>query len=100
MSAGWQVGDLALCVDNAIGDQEALASFLVVGKIYKVAEVGIPKESRAKRVCLAFREAVLGATDKTAWAFNADRFRKIRPDKQEPCETEFVTLLNRIKVSA
>ena len=31
---------------------------------------------------------------------NALRFRKIRPDAHERCEDEFITLLNRTKVSA
>ena len=89
MSAGWQVGDLALCVEYNPQTCVSMGA-LKVGGIYTVAAV-IP-ESYA--LCLALREVKSGHQNGSYRAF---RFRKIRPDEREACEPEFVTLLNRIK---
>lgn len=87
----WQVGDLAVCVD--VGDAPrnggigTAGTRFQLGAVYRVIEI---------RSHWHTGETVLlmeGQPD-TAGAF---RFRKIRPDKHEDCEPEFVTLLKRSK---
>lgn len=95
MSAGWQIGDLALCVDNDVRKREPMANQLVLGHIYRVRKCGIPQGTDC--FCLAFEDIL--TAPRVGAAFVADRFRKIKPDQHEGCEPEFVTLLNRIKHS-
>jgi hypothetical protein len=94
----WQVGDLAVCVDNAVRCRESRAGILVLGRAYKVAVLGSPRGTDI--FCLGFRDHAHTARKGFTPAFAAERFRKIRPDKHEACEEEFVTLLKRRKVPA
>lgn len=89
----WQVGDLAVCVragpcQCGCGGTQAL----VEGRIYRVLGIVVHPERLGLDVGV---EPPPGHS-----SLNAARFRKILPDKHEPCEEEFVTLLNRKKVSA
>lgn len=79
MSADWQVGDLALCIDNSPHPRENMAPQLQIGQIYRVAALGVPEG--ASWFCLAFRDFV--KSNRRAAAFRAQRFRKIRPDAHE-----------------
>jgi hypothetical protein len=93
----WQVGDKAVCVDAAITPHSVVGevSKLVVGRIYTVCKLR-PTNAGIMRLGLAeFHHA-----DNTHSCFYACRFRKVVQDKHEPCEEEFVTLLNRKRVSA
>lgn len=100
MSADWQVGDLAVCVDASPprdicgdGGKETNAEYianLVEGRIYEVTQVA---------VCRCGGHIGLGNHSARAGGA-ADRFRKIHPDEPEPCEAEFITLLRRSRVSA
>jgi hypothetical protein len=94
----WQVGDLALCVDDrqnphAIGPCRAKA-----GQIYCVAGVSTVDEPNT----LFGRDGGGLYFDFDHQIYAAARFRKIRPDAHEACEEEFITLLRRTerKVSA
>jgi hypothetical protein len=85
------VGDLAVCVD-------ARRSPLTDGAVYTVS------------ACL-YHPALNCLGEFTEWTlllhevepihglmgFCSTRFRKIRPDEQEACEPEFITLLKRSK---
>jgi hypothetical protein len=88
------VGDLVVCLDNSTKYHEAWAFKLQLGRIYKVAAAGIPNHAQTYP-CLGFLEIMTGAN--VVAAFDATRFRKIRPDEHEKCEPEFVTLLETFK---
>jgi hypothetical protein len=92
MSDDWQVGDLAVCVDASNPDCPAYG--VVEGRIYVVSGLYV---GNSGRLGLNLAGVNLGRTYR---AVLACRFRKIRPDEQEPCEAEFVTLLKRNRVSA
>ncbi len=93
MSAGWKVGDLALCVDARphplFGD-----GGLTVGAVLTVVAIGVemPNVVVGRGRSLWFSELSTGNP-----GYNEHRFRKIKPDAHEDCEPEFVTLLQRIK---
>ncbi len=100
MSAGWEIGDLALCV---VGGHIACPTSNghyggknpPLGAISKViaispAMVGMGGVPARQCGCLSlhFPDGSLG---------HVGRFRKIRPDEHEACEPEFVTLIKRAK---
>lgn len=87
----WQVGDLALCVVKPKPDPGITSGWSpAVGSTYTVMEVA--RDMRG--VVLNFFE---DAAYDPYCGFDAFCFRKIRPDKHEDCEPEFVELLNRVK---
>lgn len=95
MSAGWEVGDLALCVgdhDNWFLDDGGDGDFALstdpdpkLGEILRVIWVG--NCDSVLRLSFA----------KYPDRYEAVSFRKIRPDEHESCEAEFITLLKRSK---
>lgn len=93
MSAGWEVGDLALCVLPSMTTPNALE----VGRVYTVIDINLEWLDH-DLVGLNLAEVVSYGEDWDGWM--SDRFRKIKPDAHESCEDEFVTLLKRSKVSA
>ncbi len=87
----WQIGDLALCISIPVPDKDGVFPWKVqVGCVYTVIDVVID--------CLGM---TLNFAEDTYYSplagFDANCFRKIRPDEHQPCEEEFVTLLNRAK---
>ena len=90
MTGGWQVGDLALCVDAAC------TALLAEGVAYTVTaaffDPGFNRKAEFTDFTLLLAE-VRPSPGRSG--FCASRFRKIHPDEQEPCEAEFVTLLKR-----
>jgi hypothetical protein len=98
----WQVGDLALCVDDGpcrCGNCPAWPIFgLELGKVYRVLAVRLDNQGLPG---LVVDRPPTPPTDPYHMAGSqiADRarFRKIRPDEHEACEPEFVTLLKRTK---
>ncbi len=94
----WQVGDLAVCLktDKWRGRQTGrVTDGPSYGSVHKVAWVG---PSRCGVLCLELEGIETPRNrDGSVIPWTADRFRKIRPDEQEPCEVEFVTLLKRSK---
>lgn len=101
---GWQVGDLALCVDAAPCRCCAAALPVTEGKIYEVLEVYLGRNLRGvEGAYLVLAGVGLSIpTHPIAKGLSANRFRKVLRDKHEACESEFVTLLKRStkKVSA
>jgi hypothetical protein len=88
----WQVGDKAVCVDASA------SSLLLKGEIYTVAGIFPHAGLDLRGVRGAFGLLFLEITPTPGCAaFSESRFRKIVSDKHEPCEAEFVTLLNRAK---
>lgn len=89
MATDWQVGDLAVRVDDTPTGGPMVG--LKLGHIYRVANI---TQTPVGLLRLWFEGVphVNGAA--------ARQFRKIRPDAHEACETEFVTLLKRSRVSA
>ena len=94
----WQVGDLAVCVDDSpcrcgapCRHPQNHAIQMVAGRTYTVNH------------WIVFQGklylTLAGVKIISHWGVHgrADRFRKIRPDEHEACEEEFVTLLNRTK---
>jgi hypothetical protein len=87
--SGWEVGDLALCVDVgpavwAGGKIECDGTYigkLKKGCVYRVARIG--KNEYAEALMM---ECGAGGF--------VHRFRKIKPDT-EPCEEEFTVLIKR-----
>jgi hypothetical protein len=91
----WQVGDLAVCVDDGPSREPRNnpTIWVVKGSCYRVSAVvhGLLLNGEPPHAICPFNGP-------TGWAEN--RFRKIRPDEHEDCEPEFVELLNRIKRKA
>jgi hypothetical protein len=89
----WAVGDLAVCVDAAPRSYRTdSGGSLAVGNIYTVEAVFFGAFSRHQML------GIMGFPWEPEWVgWDADRFRKILPDKHEACESEFVDLLKRIK---
>ena len=95
MSAGWQVGDLALCIGSTgtmrTGPAAAGSTtprkgqlYTVIGVLTHLGDVGLIIEGHPS------------AHKTTSWLSTS--FRKIKPDT-EPCEEEFALLIKR-KVGA
>ena len=97
----WQVGDLAVYVDDGPArlplrsEGLALIRALKLGSTYHVREVRMNKKNTA--LCLKFEGFDYRVGTGQYAGHCARRFRKVLPDKQEPREAEFVTLLNRAK---
>ena len=95
----WTVGDLALCVYDGPCWEEPLSNSLRNvrrGNVYTVARLSVDPLYGRPTLILA---GVI-ATDTRSRTYGAYRFRRILPDKHEPCEAEFVALLKRGKVNA
>jgi hypothetical protein len=92
MSADWQVGDLALCVNDSPCAIYGPVPY-VKGRIYTVASVrfGTDKTTGVQGEGLKMAEI------KARYWRRSDCFRKIRPDEHQACEPEFITLLKRTK---
>lgn len=85
----WQVGDLALCVDDApVYDGQPVQ--VTVGQTYRVGGFSPGRDDIRLHIEVNSYEL----------KYYASRFRKIQPDKHESCEPEFVRLLKRSKVTA
>lgn len=101
MSDDWNVGDLAVCVnDGPCGCRKCMGAEpigLEAGHIYRVEGLQIVMGRLALDIGLP--PCRNHNTDLGRMCF-AHRFRKIRPDAHEDCEPEFVTLLKRTKVTA
>jgi hypothetical protein len=87
---GWQVGDLAVCVELNPQTPFSLGG-LRVGSIYTVTAsyLGVSGVH-----CVDLAEA---RSSHQSGGYQSFRFRKIRPDEHQACEPEFVTLLKRTK---
>lgn len=90
----WAVGDLAVCVDD--GDSWYGKFPCRKGHIYRVTGIHIarPGFSDAGRLGLLLEGVHSGSP---SGAFDACRFRKVKPDEHTACESEFVDLLKRSK---
>jgi hypothetical protein len=85
---GWQVGDLALCVNDTPTKYWGYCP-VKKGGVYKVVGfdlVARPNSDLGNGIGL-FLEGV---------GVSVKRFRKIKPDA-EPCEEEFTVLIKRMK---
>lgn len=107
MSDDWQVGDLALCVDDSpcsCGSCGGEPVSVVSGRTYRVLSlVRAHQLSNPSRnwIVLQFDGVVRQGYHKgQKVGANVHRFRKIRPDNHEPCEEEFAKLIKRSKVDA
>jgi hypothetical protein len=102
----WQVGDLAVCVDDSPARHGPAIRCLSAGIAYTVSRVrywngaGKPHGPALYLVGVSYHGSPRPNGEPRGW--HSNRFRKIRPDEHEDCEPEFVELLNRIrrKVSA
>jgi hypothetical protein len=100
MSDDWAPGDLALCVNlRDLCEEDEMSPDLREGGVYTVEAVvagyghlGIYEQG--------LRLVGVRPTNPECIGFSAQRFRKIKPDPLERCETEFITLMNRIKIPA
>ena len=90
--SGWEIGDLALCVEQDIFGR------LSVGRSYTVIDLNVDYLN-VPHIGLGLILSEISAR-KPYRGFIATRFRKILPDAHEPCEAEFITLLKRGKVKA
>ena len=93
----WQVGDLAVCMDTTPRPSSPPGGFktLAKGAVYRVRGMRITKSGGFNLLMEGHNPPAPGCPTGKGW--RADRFRKIRPDEHEACETEFVTLLKRSK---
>jgi hypothetical protein len=96
MCDDFQVGDLAVCVNNgpwhAIQTPE-LYGQLVLDRIYRVTAVGELSFGPGVDVEGIPRQR----TSSEIPNFAAARFRKVRPDQHEACEDDFMKLVKRSK---
>ena len=96
----WQVGDLAVCVDDGPCSCERCPpntpTGLVLGRAYRVLAVLPYNQGCALDVGLRPR-GIPHHSFGIGVAFLSKRFRKVRPDAHEKCEDEFITLLKRRK---
>ena len=83
----WQVGDLAVCVDDAPCRCCGSNGGMVAKRIYRVSQVMC--DGRGLNVSDIDPAPHVGIV--------SSRFRKVVQDKREACEDEFVTLLKRSK---
>jgi hypothetical protein len=93
MSDDWQVGDLAVCVDDS-PCHCGCGLPVSAGSVYRVTRVWPPQHGKIGL-------SLSGVT--IEWPHRAlagQRFRKIHPDKHEDCEPEFIELLKRIRTPA
>ena len=87
----WQVGDLALCVDDSPNRSAGHNGGLKKDKVYRVSDLALFPEGIGLRLYgLPEPKGCLSGY------FNGQRFRKIKPDT-EPCEEEFTVLIKRMK---
>jgi len=88
MSEDWKPGDLAVCVNRRtiICDKFAHTGGNCAALTGPAEVVSVEVKSCG---CIRLRFAASSGV--------AQRFRKVRPDQHEPCEAEFITLLNRTK---
>jgi hypothetical protein len=82
----WQVGDLAVCVDDGPCPYYGRDPQIVKGGVYTVADV-LPNNG-------LLLEGIQSQSSSGGYAMKM--FRKIRPDQHEACEPEFVTLIKRV----
>lgn len=95
----WQIGDLAVCVDNNpdyLYAEPAISAFarLEVGRVYRVLRIG-ENDRGSLGIDIGVQNKDLFAGFNDIWP--PDCFRKVAPDKREACEPEFVTLIKRAK---
>src|SRR5690349_7029545 len=94
MSAGWEIGDVAVCVD-AKPEASRKHTLLTEGAVYTVSGF-ITSPSGELGLTLA---GVVGTRPGPHFGkegpYRSSRFRKIRPDTHERCEDDFITLLKR-----
>lgn len=89
----WQVGDKAVCVDGSpcrVLPFPGAPFSIPEGAVHEVT--GVADRGDGHGLFLAFGSY--------PHSFHESRFRKVRPDAHEPCEAEFVTLLQRTKEKA
>ena len=90
MSGGWQVGDLALCVDASPCLVTRYQPNLIEGQTYRIVGAGQITCGRTGLTAFALK-----VDDEISWNVPS-RFRKIKPDA-EPCKEEFTVLIKRMK---
>jgi hypothetical protein len=92
----WQVGDLAVCVDASSRHPGNMSSSVLrEGAVYTVIGIAPPERWITGEYGIGLVFAEVRQPVNSDGSFIATRFRKIRPDKHESCEPEFVTLLKR-----
>ena len=91
----WEVGDLALCGEDG---KSFIAAGIFEGKTYEVFKVVVGTSRRDGPGTGLVLAGILLPKGKIG--VNANSFRKIRPDEHEACETEFATLLRKMKAPA
>lgn len=101
MADDWQVGDKIVCVTGGPIDPREVGPrpWPVEGDLY---EVGGFRSFPTGEYVIAVGAPDNIDLDGLNWGplWFRSRFRKIRPDKHEPCEDEFVTLIKREQVRA
>lgn len=88
MSGGWEVGDLALCVDGRPWWDDDFTKTVEGPPLNSFATVTGWFTDKHGDLMLLLKEY----PDPSGW--EAISFRKIKPDT-EPCEDEFTTLIKR-----
>lgn len=89
--SGWQVGDLALCIEDR--DIDGVKMEVNIGQVYSVTEVHHNDEDLFADDAISGIILILSGLEP---GFCSSCFRKIKPDA-EPCEEEFTVLIKRMK---
>jgi len=93
--SGWEVGDLALCINNRLDRHDPRAGLLSMGHVYLVAVVGVRDTDGA--FALGFRELPVEGNTKRAYAFTARRFVKVTPPAADEFDREVIDLMAPMK---
>lgn len=105
MSTDWEVGDLALCVEDAddavfrIEGSAPVAPGPIVGLTYTVAEVREAWDC-FYRPGLALRFHEIRPRHPRSIGYNAKLFRKVQPPKADAFDLETINLMNPKPVEA
>lgn len=98
MSAGWQVGDLALCIRRFTGDYSGPRP--TVNGVYRVTGVDFSCDAYDEiGLRLEGLDTYPEETEEANWAdcYASSFFRKITPPPHEACDVGFASLLDKLK---
>lgn len=94
----WQIGDLALCINDRPDRCDPLASLLNAGRVYTVAVIG-PREF-GPGLALGFRDLPVDGEPRRAWGWSTHRFLKVTPPAADAFDTEVIEQMKGAPVDA
>lgn len=90
---GWQIGDLALCVDDRPHEKKGSNGGLVRGRIYTVQSLYVSPPGTVDAGKLGLTLVELPITRRDTRAFRSWRFVKVTPTEADDFDREIIGLL-------